>query len=213
MDARPPRGPAPSAVRRSSKSARSSKYTEKRKHGVWLSSVSGVHFPPTEALTFRTLASRACGPGRRWTPGELAWAFLYGAWRTADLPFASGHKSRLALKRRAHLSAAMLAGVEAAWPYCRDLRILVEAPDRILGASLYCLARRDHARRGNRAARRTLRAHRRRGLAGALLMRDRRSCNRRPSSRRRGISGDAECVSAVRVPQCWPNPALLTGPE
>ena len=32
----------------------------------------------------------------------------------------------------------MLAGVEAAWPYCRDLRILVEAPDRILGAS--CVA-------------------------------------------------------------------------
>jgi hypothetical protein len=138
MDARPPRGPAPSAVRRSSKSARSSKYTEKRKHGVWLSSVSRVHFPPTEALTFRTLASRACGPGRRWTPGELAWAFLYGAWRTADLPFAPGHKSRLALKRRAHLSAAMLAGVEAAWPYCRDLRILVEAPDSTLGAS--CIA-------------------------------------------------------------------------
>jgi hypothetical protein len=84
-----------------------------------------------------SLASRPCGPGRRWTPDELARAFLSGAWRPADLPFAPAHKPSFSPEATSSLSAAMLAEVEV-WPYRRDLHIVVEAPDRVLAAS--CIA-------------------------------------------------------------------------
>ena len=70
----------------------------------------------------------------------------------------------------AGLTAEMLTDVEAAWPYCRDLHILVEAPDRVLAAS--CIAWLDPTT--GTAAIEPLGVrpeYRRRGLAGALCMR------------------------------------------
>ncbi len=91
------------------------------------------------------------------------------SWRPAGLPFAPGHAPSFSPGATSSLTAEMLTDVEAAWPYRRDLHIVVEAPDRVLAAS--CIAWLDPTT--GTAAIEPLGVrpeYRRRGLASALCM-------------------------------------------
>lgn len=91
------------------------------------------------------------------------------AWRPADLPFAPGCMPPFDPQASSSLTASVLAAVQNAWPYRRDLHVVAEAPDGSLAAS--CIAWLDPVT--GMAAIEPLGVrpeHRRRGLAGALCL-------------------------------------------
>lgn len=91
------------------------------------------------------------------------------AWRPADLPFASGCMPPFDAQATSSLTASVLAAVQNAWPYRRDLHVVAEAPDGSLAAS--CIAWLDPVT--GMAAIEPLGVrpeHRRRGIAGALCL-------------------------------------------
>jgi predicted N-acetyltransferase YhbS len=91
------------------------------------------------------------------------------AWRPPDLPFAPGCMPPFDSQATSSLTASVLAAVQKAWPYRRDLHVVAEAPDGSLAAS--CIAWLDPVT--GVAAIEPLGVcpeHRRRGLAGALCL-------------------------------------------
>jgi predicted N-acetyltransferase YhbS len=91
------------------------------------------------------------------------------AWRPADLPFADGHAPPVAAEATSSFTAAMLAAVQAAWPYQQDLHLVVQSPDGSLAAS--CITWLDPATGVAAIEPLGVRpGHRRLGLAGALCL-------------------------------------------
>jgi ribosomal protein S18 acetylase RimI-like enzyme len=92
------------------------------------------------------------------------------SWRPADLPFAPGHEPSFSAEATSTLTAQMLADIQAAWTYQRDLHIVVEATDQTLAAS--CIAWLDPTTHSATIEPLGVRPeYRRRGPAGALCMR------------------------------------------
>jgi predicted N-acetyltransferase YhbS len=91
------------------------------------------------------------------------------AWRPADLPFATGYAPPVPSEATSSFTAAMLAAVQATWPYRQDLHLVVQAPDGSLAAS--CITWLDPDTGVAAIEPLGVRpGHRRLGLAGALCL-------------------------------------------
>jgi ribosomal protein S18 acetylase RimI-like enzyme len=100
-------------------------------------------------------------------PGDDLVEVHRASWRPADLPFAANRGPTFDSAAASSFTAELLTKIEVAWPYRRDLHVVVQAPDGTLAAS--CIAWLDAAT--GIAAIEPLGVrpeHRRRGLAVAL---------------------------------------------